>query len=80
MRAEDMKEILTGQPFTPIRIYLSDGKTYDITHPDQVYVMKSRMIIGTKSDPETRIVERSEQIALVHVVRVEPLSSMASHP
>ena len=51
---------------------MSDGHTYDITHPDQVYVMRNRLIIGVESDPHG-IIERSDQVAIIHIVRVEQL-------
>ena len=33
---EDLAAALTRQPFEPFRLCLSDGKTYDVRHPDLV--------------------------------------------
>ena len=38
MRAETLLSELRRRPFVPFRIVMSDGKEYDILHPDLVYV------------------------------------------
>ena len=36
MRPDDVRAELRIQPFQPFRIRLSNGKTYDVPHPDLV--------------------------------------------
>jgi hypothetical protein len=74
MRAEEFKELLDSKPFVPLRIYMTDGKTYDILHPEFVWVLRSRIDIGIPDDPRKGILERVEHCSLLHVVRVEPLA------
>ena len=74
MRAEEFKELLRIQPFTPLRIHMTDGTTYDIVHPDQVLVSRQRIDIGMPADDESGVFERVEHCSLLHVVRVEPLN------
>jgi hypothetical protein len=52
---------------------MTDGTTYDITHPEQVQVLRSRLDIGMGADPNTGVLERVEFCSLLHVVRVEDL-------
>jgi len=57
---------------------MTDGQTYDIMHPDAVLVLRSRAIIGLRPDPSTTIPDRSEQIALIHIVRTSEISGVGS--
>jgi len=78
MRAEDLLEILRRRPFLPFRIHMTDGQSYDIVHPEVVLVLRSRAIIGLRPDPATTIPDRSEQIALVHIVRTSEIPGVGS--
>ena len=69
MRAEDILEFLRRRPFAPIRIHVTDGRTYDVRHPDQIIVLRSRIIIAASG--ESTIPEHVEHLAPIHVVRVE---------
>lgn len=73
MRPEDIREFNRQQPFEPYRIHITGGLSYDINHPDQVIVLRSRIAIGVED--EAGISERLEHVALVHVVRVEEISA-----
>ena len=73
MRPEDLREFTRRQPFEPYRIHLTGGKTYDVVHPDQVIVFRSRIIIGVGD--ENGIPEHAEHVALIHIVRIEELQS-----
>lgn len=67
MRPEDIRDFNRREPFLPYRIVTTDGKTYDIAHPDQVLVSRSRVVIGD----QTGISENFDHVALIHIVRVE---------
>lgn len=74
MRPEELRELLNTQPFIPLRIHMTDGKTFDISHPDFVLVLRSRVDIGIPQDPENGILDRVEHCSLLHIVRVEELA------
>jgi len=73
MRPEELKELLDAEPFVPLRIHLTDGKAFDIYHPDAVLVLRARVDIGIPADENGRIMDRVEHCSLLHVVRVEEL-------
>ncbi len=56
---------------------MTDGHTYDLYHPDQAIVLRSRVDIGVEPDPNG-IFDRAEFCSLLHIVRVEPLPN--GHP
>ena len=74
MRAEEFSELLRKRPFSPLRVHMTDGHSYDVVHPDRVLVLRSRIDIGLGADPNTGVLERVEHCSLLHVVRVEELT------
>jgi len=68
---------LRQRPFTPIRIHLTTGKTYDIRHPELVWVRPQCADIALDPDPQTGVIERADRVSLLHIVRVEELESPA---
>jgi hypothetical protein len=75
MRAQELIELLRKRPFVPLRIHMTDGQTYDIRHPEFVMVLKQRVDIGVPFDLAAGIMERVEYCSLLHIVRIEELSS-----
>ena len=72
----DLLALLRVRPFEPLRIYASDGRTYNIHHPDQAMVLLKRVILPIPTAGE--VPERSEHLALNRIVRVEQLASPAT--
>lgn len=73
MRAEELTELLRKRPFAPLRIHMTDGRNYDIFHPDLVLVLPQRVDIGLQQDPATGVLDRVDHCSLLHIVRVEEL-------
>jgi hypothetical protein len=73
MRPQDLFDLLRKRPFEPFRIYTTDGRTYDVRHPDQALVLRSRVILPLPT--ENDVPDRSEHLGLIHVVRLEELGS-----
>ena len=78
MRAEEIRELLDAQPFRPFRIYMTDGKTYDIRHPELIVVFRTKVQICFPDDPVRRIFDHAEHCALLQIVRVEELQALAT--
>ena len=74
MRAEELMELIRRQPFCPLRIHMTNGHIYDLYHPDQIIVRRSRIDIAAQSDPKTGVTDRVDYCSLLHVVRVEELA------
>jgi hypothetical protein len=76
---QDVQQELRKRPFEPFRIILTDGKTYDVTHPERILVGKRSFIFGVvvegsgAGNGETAY-DRYETVAMLHVVRLEPLA------
>jgi len=70
--ALELKERMDLQPFKPFRICLSDGKSYDITNHDMMFVKRNAVLIGIDFD-DNSIAERLVECALLHITRVEDI-------
>jgi hypothetical protein len=57
---------------------MTDGRFYDIVHPEAIFLMRTCAIIGLRPDPETNFFDRSEQIALLHIVRTSEIPPVES--
>lgn len=75
MRSEDLLELIRRQPFAPFRIVTTDGRTYEILHPDLIIVLRTRFVVGVGGD--NGVPEHLEHVALVHVVRIEEMPTQA---
>jgi len=69
MNMETIRERLNRRPFEPFVIRLSNGESYEVRHPENVVLLKSRIVVGY---PET---DRAVHCSLVHVNSVEALQS-----
>jgi hypothetical protein len=79
MRNEEIRAMLKKVPFQPFRMLLSNGKVYDIPHPDLAIVLRNDMIIGLPADDlPAGVADRFAFVALMHINNIEPLPP-ASH-
>jgi hypothetical protein len=75
MQPQDLECELRKKPFQPFRIVTTTGKAYDVTERDLPMIMvgKRTVIIGFRVVETDVNFDRYEVVALVHIVRLEPL-------
>lgn len=71
MDAEELNHKVRERPFEPFRIHVSDGKAYDVKHPEQIMVGRrsSHVGLGDGEGPFQKIAIVSN----IHITRIEPL-------
>jgi hypothetical protein len=69
MNAEAVREWLVRRPFEPSELRLSNGEMYQVRHPENVALGRTKMAVA---DPET---DRITHIALVHINSIQPLQT-----
>jgi hypothetical protein len=76
MRPEDIRQFLTRQPFQPFRLTLTDGRSYEVRHPELAMVGRSTVILGLPApgDPEP-VFDRYVTVSLLHVMQMEPVQA-----
>ncbi len=90
MRAKDIKEMLKAQPFSPVLIGLSDGRSILVRHPDQVVVSDRFLFAGLtrlrRSQPQ-QTPATSEEVAregvfvnLLQITTVEVVNGNGRKP
>ena len=72
MRPSEILNHLRRQPFAPIRIHVSDGASYDVTHPEMMAVTAAVVFIAQPPEKDG-VPERSVYCDPVHITRIEPL-------
>ncbi len=71
MNTETIREWLNRRPFEPFLLTLSSGETLPVKHPENVIVLKTRLIVGF---PETDSVVH---VALLHITSVRPIQTVS---
>ncbi len=73
MRPSEMLVHVRRQPFEPFRVYVSDGASYDVMHPEMILITVRTVVIARASDtdvvPESRV-----YCDPVHITRIELLN------
>lgn len=69
MTIEQLQNLHRARPFQPFRIHLSDGRQFDVLHPELLWHPPAgRTIFVATSD------EAAEILDLLHVTSLEPLN------
>jgi hypothetical protein len=79
MPPEDIQKKIRHKPFRPFRLYLSDGSVYEIRHPELVLLGRRSLIVGLTGDPTETLYERTVDVDLLHIVRMDYLDMPATH-
>ena len=78
MRPDEIQKLLRGQPFTPFRIYVTDGGVFEVRHPEMAWVTQREVLVGRpQSNGEERFPFDYQITALLHVTRLEPINASA---
>jgi hypothetical protein len=73
MPLEDVLAFLRRRPFVPFLLHLTDGTSHEVRHPKMLMPGARSLVLGIPADPAVPVYARTETIALVHVVRLQPL-------
>lgn len=80
MRPEDLRDWLQKRPFQRFRIHLTDGRDFEVGHPEQAIVMRATVIVGVQPGPGQgeALMNRDWEIALLHITYLEPVPHAGS--
>lgn len=59
------------QPFEPIRFVTSSGESYDVYHPEMVWVGRREIQVGTPTRQDPAVYERFASLSLLHLAAME---------
>ena len=73
MSPTDFRKLLHASPFVPFRVHVSDGRTFDVPHPEFVTYTKNTLFFPHNIDPATGDHEHLAAVGLLHVTGTTPL-------
>jgi len=77
IRTDDVQRLIDKRPFEPFRICMTDGRSYDIIHPELCLPGRTTVHVAVPDPKNRRLTMRVDQCALVHIVRFEPLNGQS---
>jgi hypothetical protein len=73
---DTLKELLARRPFSPFRVILSSGDSFEVRHPEFAWLVKGGLYIGIPSNGSNGAVdlpERAVFCSALHLAGVEQL-------
>jgi hypothetical protein len=74
----DVLSLARQQPFVPFRLYLADGRTLEVRHPDMILVGVGSVTIGTPDPSNPRLYSGVQYVDMMQIVSLEPLPRPAA--
>lgn len=68
MTANEIRDVVRSQPFRPFTLFMADGSTYNIPHPDGIAIGN---IIAMVAEPRTDEGDKFTRLSIRHIVRLE---------
>ncbi len=76
--ADDIAKRVRIQPFVPLRIVTSTGQTYDVHHPDGLFLTRRDVEVGLGNTDNPHVFEEVTRVAILHITEVQDLPVAAS--
>ncbi len=73
MNPETLAQELNREPFIPLRVRLSDGRTFDIKNPGLCFIAHLALY-AFRAKPHNALAEDVEVVSLRHIVSVETIA------
>ena len=70
MHPSDLLTHARRQPFVPLRLYMSDGSSYDVRHPELIVISRREVAIAVDA-AEGDLPEHMIYCDPLHITRVE---------
>ena len=80
MQRDTLREWLKRRPFQPFRVYVTDGRTYDVRFPRMNQLAETFIKIGIPAPdiPSEIVCDHLEYVPLKEITHVEPLAAPSS--
>jgi hypothetical protein len=73
MHLETLASELEREPFIPLRIHLSDGRTLAIQNPGLCYIARLALYVFRVGRPHAALAEDVQAVSLRHIVSIDTL-------
>lgn len=72
MEAEELVSRVRQRPFEPFRLHLTDGRSYEVKHPEQIMVGRRSSHVGLGGNGDAPF-QKIAIVSNIHITRIEPL-------
>ncbi|MGH7953110.1 MAG: hypothetical protein ACREFE_14505 [Limisphaerales bacterium] len=72
--AQNIRELLNGKPFRPFRLYLSDGTSHEVPHPEWAWLVGNRIFVAAPQRNQTEDWS-VKQLSILHVTQAEEVAN-----
>ena len=76
MNPEALRAELDREPFIPLRLHLSDGRTLHVENPGLCFIARLALY-AFRARPHTSLAEDVQVVSLRHIVSVETVTAAA---
>ena len=74
MRPQDILKYVQRRPFQPFRLCLSDGRSFEVRHPEMAMVGRSAVTLGIPVPEEAKpIYDHQIDCAIMLITTLEPI-------
>jgi hypothetical protein len=77
MEKEEVRTILSREPFTPFRIHLTNGKRYDVSHREVARFLGYGVLVFIGLKEGTRQAKGYDRFPFERIARIQDLPSRA---
>ena len=74
--AEMLKELMEEKPFRPFRVFLTNGRQYDVPNHDAAFITENKLEIGLDLNKKG-FAQRTVNCAYGHIANIEEIESKA---
>lgn len=75
---EEIQTRARVRPFQPFQIKTSDGESYEVRHPDLIWIGRRFVCIGILGPRSQQFFEKEVRIALMHITAIEDLPPVSA--
>jgi hypothetical protein len=77
MNPDTIVELLDDRPFQPFEIHVSDGRSFEVRHPEFAMVSRDHVVIGIPSEND-RVASQTHFVSLRNITSASQLPSNAA--
>jgi hypothetical protein len=78
MRVDELRQLLRREPFLPFMLYVTDGRSFEVRHPEFVGITPSSLILIVPGvDHPSALPERRIGLSLLHITGYEQVQPTA---
>jgi hypothetical protein len=76
MTLQTFRDLLAQRPFKPFKLVMSNGREYEVRHPEMAMLTRTTILVGT--EVEDGVPAEFKMCSLLHVAAIEPVEETSN--